>query len=109
MLNAGDLRERVVHMRIPISRIQGVETRGAAVEVGTYWASVRFVSGRERLQAQQVQSTANVEVRLRWEAGQAVRATDYFEWNGYRLEVRGEPIPAQDRSEVVVMCEAKRV
>lgn len=105
MLNAGDLRERVVHKREVATRVKGAEQRNTE-QVGAYWAAVRFINTRERLNSQQMQSTANVELRMHYRTN--ILASDYFEWSGYRLEVRGEPMPDQDRSGVTVMCEAKR-
>jgi SPP1 family predicted phage head-tail adaptor len=105
-ISAGDLTERVNLVRDVIGRVKGVESRTPEV-YASVWASVRFLSGREQWKAQQVSSTANVEVTIRYRAD--VLASDHIEWNGYRLEIKGEPtVDVAGRESVVLMCEARR-
>lgn len=85
MLPAGEKTELLAHVRDEITRdTDGSEIRTPAT-LGTYWASVRPLSGREFLAAQQTQSAVAWKVEMDYTA--EIRQEDRFEWDGRVLQV----------------------
>lgn len=87
---AGQLRHRVTLQRKqPTGDGQGGQVLDW-VPFATVWASVRPLSGKDRLQAAQVQSTVTHRVKIRWRASPD-NAEMPFVFAGDRLVYKGVP------------------
>lgn len=65
MMQAGKLRNRVVlQLNTPAGNTVG-QAKPAWSDVGTYWAEVRPLSGREAIVADRLKSTATLVVSMR--------------------------------------------
>lgn len=104
MLTAGEKTESLTHVRDTITRdTDGSEIRTPAT-LGTYWASVRPVSGREFFAAQQTQSDVRWTVALDYT--DSIRQEDRFTWGTRTLQVIAV-LPDKREYVTRVMCAEK--
>jgi SPP1 family predicted phage head-tail adaptor len=84
---AGEMRQRLTHNRITGSTTdamgQPVPTWQA---IGTRWAKVAALSGRELWNAQEIQPDATVEIRMRYDRSLAITERDRGTMNGRTFE-----------------------
>lgn len=82
----GELSQRVTFKRKAQTTDEYGTVSEALTDVATVWAHVRPMSGRERVQAQQVEANANylVVVRNRDDLTEA----DVIVWRGQNLNIR---------------------
>lgn len=104
-MDAGTLTERVSIIRDVLSYDHGAETRHPEA-VATVWAAIRFLGGRELVRGQQLGSTANVEVTIRYRSD--VRTSDRLTWGDWTMEIRDVIPDVAARESLTLRCEAKR-
>jgi len=102
VLNAGDINQRVIVQA-------ATESRGATGEVTktwttalTVWASIRPLSGRELLQAQQVQADVTHRVRMRHNT--TVTTSHRLLFGTRILEINSVIDPFEAGEELELMC-----
>lgn len=95
-LSAGDLIHRVVLQRAT----SALDEYNSPVQdwqpVGTYWALVEPLQGREQYYAQQVLPLSNYKITMRQVC--PVFDTDRFSWQGLTLNI-GSVVPVDGRRE----------
>lgn len=103
-MTAGQLRERVTIQ-------QAVETPdgggGSSIDwqdVATVWAEVRPLSGRERLQAQQLESAVNYRIRIRFRSD--ITAGMRLVWRDQVMNIRAVYNEDQKRAYLTLDCES---
>jgi SPP1 family predicted phage head-tail adaptor len=103
MVLAGELNKRVTLLLNPYT-LKG--TDGSATtdykEKLTVWAGVDFLSGRKLFLAQQVNSEASVEVRIRYRRGITTRI--FVDYDGRMLEVLFVGDPKEAHEELILTC-----
>lgn len=115
------MRSGELHHRVDLIRV-GPETRNGYGEqtpkdivVGSVWASIEPLSGRELFQAQQVKADITHRVRLRWGrsgtgATESLSAMHIVKHRNRRLEISAPPVNVDERNrEWVLLCTEKRV
>ncbi|MEO1542991.1 MAG: phage head closure protein [Pseudomonadota bacterium] len=65
-IRIGDLRDRVVIERVTLVDDGGGGVEETWVEVATVWASVRALSGDERVEADAISGQLTHEIHMRW-------------------------------------------
>ncbi len=107
MLDPGKLVHRVDLECDDVTRTSGREEKTARKYATSVPAEVVFLSARERLNHQQIQSTVNVRVTMRYRTDLKPSHRIWFEM--YRMEVK-EVIPdLVNKDRVTVLCEARMV
>lgn len=108
MVNPGTMRERVVLQRPKTSRTGPGSSSIDWEDVGEVWAAVRGLSSREILQAQQANSIATHELRIRFYPG--IAGTWRAVWKDAKtktdrpLEFAGDPVERETRTMHHILC-----
>ena len=68
-MRAGALRHRVTLQQATESQNSFGEVERVWTDVATVWASVEQLSGREFIEARQVDATLSTRIRMRWRNG----------------------------------------
>lgn len=105
-MKAGRLRHRVTLQRhTPTQDAYGGETM-AWSDLGTRWAAVEPLSGREWFQAQQFNAETSIRVRVRHDSTTAaMKADDRIQFGSRTLELTAPPQNLNERNiEVHLMC-----
>jgi SPP1 family predicted phage head-tail adaptor len=89
-MQTGQLDQRIVILR---PNVTGVDARGADVlgtptTVGTFWANVQYLKGRELEAAQQRWAEVQYQITIRRQPSTTILSTDYATWNGQALDIR---------------------
>jgi SPP1 family predicted phage head-tail adaptor len=104
--HAGRLRHRVTLRTAGVTRDEYGEEVPAPVAVGTYWANVRPVTGRESQIAGQISADVDLAVELRGRI--AVDATQDFLFRGRVLGIVSVVDPRERGLEQVILCKEAR-
>ncbi len=104
MAGAGDLDQRVTIERPERAPDGGGGHTVTWEPVATVWAAVEPLSGRERLQAQQVQSAVTYRIRIRRRAD--ITAGMRVVWCGQVTNIRACPDPGPRAAFMTLDCEA---
>jgi SPP1 family predicted phage head-tail adaptor len=101
-MNAGSLRHRITIQSVTETK----DTFGGVTEAwGTHaavWASIEPLSGRELLQAQQVQADITHRVRMRYVAGVTTKMRVLYGSREFGIQVAINP--EERNREIVLMC-----
>lgn len=103
-MQAGRLDQRVTLERYTTTEDDWGSSVEAWEPVGTYWAAVEPLAGREFIAAQAAQSEVTTRVRMRWRPGITSRDRLVHEGTTYGIESVID-IRSQHR-ELVLMCKA---
>lgn len=84
-----DLDQRVTFLRPTVSGrdAMGGDIAGSPTTVGTFWANVHYLSGREFDLASQRWGEARYVITIFRQPGVTLAVTDYVEWNGQTLDI----------------------
>jgi SPP1 family predicted phage head-tail adaptor len=100
---AGDLRERVSIQQVSTTRdAMGGEIQSWA-NLGTFWAQVAPMSAGEQYRRQQVQSSANWKITIRYNA--EVTPQMRVRWQGHVFLVKGITNPDARKRFLELACE----
>lgn len=80
----------------------GVDVLGTPTTVGTFWANVEPLRGRELQYAQQRWAEAQYMITLRRQPGVSIEPDDWAEWNGVVLDIMPAMGPGTRNSEWIV-------
>lgn len=87
-MQAGKLDQRIVVKGRTITGQNGYgEDIITTTTVGTFWAAVEFVTGREPFMAGQRFAEAKYKIRMRRQPGITLQREQTVEWNGQTLDV----------------------
>ena len=101
-MQAGKLRERVTIKQSDGSQDSfGAET-GAMADVGTFWAAIEPLNGREFFEAQQEQSQVTTRIRIRHQGG--ITPQMVVVWGTRIYEIVSVINPEERDRELVLMC-----
>lgn len=101
-MSAGRLKERVTIERLT----QGQDEIGQPINewrvLGTVWAAVEPLNGREYLAAGAEQSQVTTRIRIRYFAG--LTSADRVTHEGTQYDIKSVIDPQTRREEIVLMC-----
>lgn len=87
-MQAGKLDQRIaVKDRTVTGQNSYGEDTTVASTVGTFWASVEFITGREPFMAGQRWAEAKYKIRLRRQPHVTLQREQTIEWNGQTLDI----------------------
>jgi len=87
-MQTGQLDMRVSFRRRTVTQDEiGADIPGTPTTVGTFWANVAYLQGRELEVAQQRWAEARYKITIRRQTGITIRPTDYAVWNGQTLDI----------------------
>lgn len=94
-MNAGELRERVTVQSLTYLQDENTgEIKETWANFGTFWAKFMFLSSKEKLQAQAIQSELNARLVLRYNAKTAqIDSTMRVIHRNQFYKIIGSPIP----------------
>ncbi len=102
-MEAGELRERVTIQEKLVSKDSFAEERPLWSDVATVWAAVEPLSGREFLEARQVQAETTTRIRMRYRAG--IRAEMRLVHGTHIYEITAPPMDIESKhKELQLMC-----
>ncbi len=103
-MNAGRLRHRVTVQQKSVARTSSGAENVTWTNVGTFWARVQPLQGREYMEGRAQASDISTRILLRFQPGttftDAMRAT----WDGHTYQVVSVIEPDEARRELVLMC-----
>ena len=90
-MRAGKLDQRVAFYRPTTASVDtsGADVAGTPTTLGTRWASVRYLSGRELEQARQLWGESDFEIEIRRWPSVTLVPKDYCTWRGRTLDIKG--------------------
>ena len=110
-IDAGSLRHRIEILRTTGGTADAYgEKPENQVSLGTFWASIEPISGRELWQAQQVQSDVTHRIIMRYQAGTKPQTADIVQYTDpdtttvRRFEIDSVIVPMELRAAVQLMC-----
>lgn len=103
-MTAGQLRERVTIQQESLTPDGGGGSTLAWADVATVWASVEPLSGRERMQAQQLESAVDYRVKIRHRAD--VTAGMRLVWGSAIMNIRA--VYNEDRKRKYLTLDSER-
>ena len=87
-MQAGRLRSRLSFKRPVVTQNgYGEDVAGTPTSLGTFYADVRAVSGRELAQMGQRWAEAEFRIEMRFQPGITFQRKDYAEWGSRRLNI----------------------
>lgn len=87
-MRAGKLDQRVVFYRPTATRTSiGGETAGTPTTLGTRWASVAYLEGRELERARQLWGEVSYQIEIRRWPSVTLVPKDYCTWRGRTLDI----------------------
>lgn len=107
-MQAGKLDKRVVLQTVSLVSDGGGGSTETWADTATVWAAIRPLTGTERFTAQQVSSSINSEVEIRYRAG--VVAQQRFQYGSRLFYIVQPPINPDSKNErLVCVCEERNV
>ena len=101
-MRAGDLNQRVTIKRQTTERDELGEVINVWTDLGTVWAAVEPLNGRELIAAQAAVSEVTVRVRMRYRAD--VKPYDQVQHGAKMYQVTSAIDPRSQGAELVLMC-----
>jgi head-tail adaptor len=87
-IGAGAFDQRVAFKRRSVTQDSfGADVLGSPSTVGTFWARVQYLRGKELQYAQQRWAEAQYIITMRRQPGVTILPTDYAEWNDQTLDI----------------------
>ena len=104
MPSIGDKRSRITIQRQSSELNSFRQPKDEWAEVGTYWANVRTLSGRELATARQVRDEVTTRVAMRFQPGVEITPADRIEWHGRKLQILAAFDPDERMRELWLDC-----
>lgn len=108
-LDVGELDERVELIQLRQTKGADLKLTETRTSLGTCWAKVRPMSGREQAYAQQTQARSNYLVGIRYQAAlvdaDGLRETDIVVWRGIEMNIRFIRDAGPQREWLILECE----